>query len=199
MSSIEIVAVVFGFLCVFFTIRENIWCWPTGLVQVFLYIFVFYDAKLYSDVILHIIYVFMQFYGWYFWLHGGRERDEAKVTTMNGNWQVASLLLSIAATLALGHFMATRTDASFPYADAFTTAFSLAAQWLMSRKKLESWFFWIAVDVVAIWVYYSKALHLTAGLYTAFLVMAIIGLLSWKKSWTADQIENDAELPEPAV
>ncbi|MEW6709672.1 MAG: nicotinamide riboside transporter PnuC [Candidatus Riflebacteria bacterium] len=197
MSPIEIVAVIFGFLCVFFTIRENIWCWPTGLVQVFLYIFVFYDAKLYSDVILHIIYVFMQFYGWYFWLHGGRERDEAKVTTMSGNWQVASILLSIAATLALGHFMATRTDASFPYADAFTTAFSLAAQWLMSRKKLESWFFWIAVDVVAIWVYYSKALHLTAGLYTAFLIMAVIGLLSWKKSWSEDQYETP--IPEPAA
>lgn len=185
MSTIEIVAVIFGFLCVFLTIRESIWCWPTGLVQVFLYIFIFYDAKLYSDFLLHIIYVAMQFYGWYFWLHGGNKSQEAKVTKLSPAWLSGSILISALSTGALGYVMATATDASFPYADAFTTIFSLAAQWLMSRKKLESWYFWIAVDCVAINIYYAKALHLTAGLYTAFLIMAFIGLASWKRSMEA--------------
>lgn len=191
MSNLEVVAVICGFLCVFFTIRENIWCWPTGLVQVSLYIFIFYDAKLYSDVLLHIIYVFMQFYGWYFWLHGGQKHDEARVTVMLPRVRAVTLLLTAAATLALGYVMATGTDASFPYVDAFTTAFSLTAQWLLSRKKLESWYCWIAVDVVAIYIYAVKGLQLTAGLYTAFLIMAMIGLWRWRISLlnAADEVE----------
>lgn len=198
MSLIEIVAVIFGFLCVFFTIRENIWCWPTGLIQVSLYIFIFFDAKLYSDVILHIIYVFMNIYGWYFWLHGGKNRNEAKVTGLSQAWLLLTLALTTATILALGYFMASRTDASFPYGDAFTTAFSLTAQWLMSRKKLESWYFWIAVDCVAIYIYAVKGLYLTAGLYTAFFFMAIAGLLRWLKSQNAAEVEVEIEL-EPAL
>lgn len=182
MTTIEVTAVIFGFLCVFLTIKENIWCWPTGLIQVFLYIFIFYDAKLYSDVILHIIYVALQFYGWYFWLHGGQERKEASVSELSRSWLTLSLAISVLATLLLGYLMANRTDASFPYPDAFTTVFSLTAQWLLSRKKVESWYFWIAVDCVAIGVYYAKGLHLTSGLYTLFLGMAIAGLFRWKQS-----------------
>ena len=194
MTPIEITAVIFGFLCVYFTIKENIWCWPTGLVQVFLYIFIFFEAKLYSDVILHIIYVGMQFYGWYFWLHGGKMRKEAVVSQLPRTQLVGSLIVSVAATVLLGYFMASRTDASLPYADAFTTVFSLVAQWLLSRKILESWYFWIAVDCVAIGVYYAKDLHLTAGLYTAFLFMAIAGLLRWKRSF--DLLQNDLAIVE---
>ena len=114
MSTIELIAVICGFLCVFFTIRENIWCWPTGLVQVSLYVFVFFEAKLYSDVILHIIYIFMNIYGWYFWLYGGRQKNEAKVTTLAENWLAGTVTGSIAAMLLLGYFMTSRTDASFP-------------------------------------------------------------------------------------
>ncbi|MBU1108758.1 MAG: nicotinamide riboside transporter PnuC [Candidatus Riflebacteria bacterium] len=194
MTPIEVTAVIFGFLCVYFTIKENIWCWPTGLVQVFLYIFIFFDAKLYSDVILHIIYVAMQFYGWYFWLHGGKMRKEAVVTQLPRPWLIGTVMISVAATVLLGYFMANRTDASLPYADAFTTVFSLVAQWLLSRKILESWHFWIAVDCVAIGVYYAKDLHLTAGLYVAFLIMAIAGLLRWKKS--ANLLQNDLPIVE---
>ncbi len=196
MTQIELIAVISGFLCVYLTIKENIWCWPTGLLQVFLYIFVFYDARLYSDVLLHIIYVFMNIYGWYFWLHGGNKRQEARVSQLSPEWLTGSLIISAVATMLLGYLMASRTDASFPYGDAFTTAFSLTAQWLMSRKKLESWYFWVAVDLVAIGIYAAKALHLTAGLYTAFLFMAIVGFFKWKKSLQATQadfVETDLE------
>ena len=78
--------------------------------------------------------------------------------------------------------MATYTDASVPYGDAFTTVASLIAQWLMARKRVESWFFWISVDVVAIGIYWYKDLFLTSGLYAAFLVLAIVGLFAWRKS-----------------
>jgi len=200
MSPIEVVAVIAGFLCVYFTIKENIWCWPTGLLQVTLYIFVFYQAKLYSDVILHIVYVAMNIYGWYYWLHGGNLRKEARITRLSTTWFVACLVGSAAGTLLLGWFMSTRTDAALPYADAFTTVFSLTAQWLLSRKKLENWHFWIAVDVVAIGVYFTKDLYLTGVLYIAFLIMAAFGLLRWRRSFKASAGE-EAEMPdlEPAL
>lgn len=199
MTQIEIVAVIFGFLCVFLTIRENIWCWPTGLVQVFLYIFIFYDARLYSDVILHIIYVGMQFYGWYFWMYGGKERKEAQVSSLSLPSLSGLIILAATATIMLGYLMASRTDASFPYGDAFTTVFSLVAQWLLSRKNIESWYFWIAVDCIAIGIYAAKGLQLTAGLYTAFLFMAIFGLFKWKKSLQLTQNELVSDDLEPAL
>ena len=74
MSPVEIVATIFGLLCVYFTVKQNIWCWPTGLVQVVLYTYIFFGAKLYSDSILQVIYIPMQIYGWYFWLHGGKDK-----------------------------------------------------------------------------------------------------------------------------
>lgn len=198
MTPIEIIAVIAGFLCVYFTIKENILCWPTGLLQVSLYIFIFYDAKLYSDVILHIIYVAMNVYGWYYWLHGGNMRKEARVKEISRAWLTGSVIGSVLATVLLGWLMATRTDASFPYPDAFTTIFSLVAQWLMSLKRLESWYFWIAVDVVAIGVYYAKGLYLTTGLYSLFLIMAVVGLLKWRRSLLSMPDVLAAEL-EPAA
>ncbi|HOE47670.1 MAG TPA: nicotinamide riboside transporter PnuC [Polyangiaceae bacterium] len=197
MSVLELVAVICGFLCVLLTIRENIWCWPAGLVQVTLYVFIFFEAKLYSDVLLHIIYISMNLYGWYFWLHGGRERQKAKVTGLGLPLFVASAALSAAGTLALGYMMESRTDASYPYADAFTTAFSLMAQWLMSRKKYESWDFWISVDVVAIYIYGAKGLYATALLYVAFLVMAVLGRRKWYHSMRqSEEIRRVESRPE---
>lgn len=182
MTAIEFVAALSGFICVYLTVKENLWCWPVGLLQVFLYIFIFYDARLYSDVILQIIYVFLQFYGWYYWLHGGCNNQEAMVTILSRAWLTAAIIIVASGTGMLGYLMASRTDASFPYADAFITACSLTAQWLLSRRKLESWYLWIAVDIVAIYVYAAKNLHLTAVLYALFLIMAFAGVSRWKQS-----------------
>ncbi len=182
MAAIEIIAVIFGLLCVILTVRQNIWCWPTGLVQVTLYIFIFYHVKLYSDLILHVIYVFMQIYGWYHWLHGGEERSKLRVSRLVLSYLAGWIVLCVIGTFLWGWLMKTFTDAAVPFADAFTTVASLIAQWLMARKKLESWWFWISVDVVAIGVYFYKDLFFTTGLYALFLILATFGFFSWQKS-----------------
>jgi nicotinamide mononucleotide transporter len=182
MTTIEILAVFFGFVCVWLTLRQNIWCWPTGLVQVVLFIYIFHEVKLYSDLILHVIYVGMQLYGWYFWLHGGRDSGVARVSRLARASRQLWLLSVLAGSLLWGYLMARYTDASLPYGDAFTTVASLAAQWLLARKKLESWLLWISVDVVAIGIYWSKGLLLTSGLYMAFLLLAILGFFAWRRS-----------------
>lgn len=190
---IEISATLFGFTCVALTVRQNIWCWPAGLVQVVLYLFVFYQAKLYSDLILHVIYVGMQFYGWYFWLHGGKDRMEAPVRRIFA--AKAWIWFTIVGTLTWGYGMTTFTDASVPYWDAFTTVASLVATYLMAKKVLESWLWWIAVDVVAIGVYFYKGLYPTTVLYITFLVMATMGYFSWRKSLKGQNDENRTRIP----
>lgn len=182
MTPVEATAVIFGLLCVWLTVRQNIWCWPTGLVQVVLYIFIFYQVKLYSDLILHVIYVGMQIYGWYHWLHGGRDRGTLPVSTLRWRGRIGWVTAAAFGTGAWGLLMARFTDAAVPYGDAFTTAASLIAQWLMARKRLESWLFWIAVDVIAVGIYWYKELYLTSGLYAVFLGLAIMGLFAWRKS-----------------
>jgi nicotinamide mononucleotide transporter len=187
---IEATAVIFGLLCVWLTIRQNIWCWPTGLIQVLLYIVIFYKALLYSDMLLHIIYVAMQVYGWHHWLYGGKGKKELKVSTLPIPLLTIWIGIAVLGTFMWGFLMSRYTNAAVPYADAFTTVASLIAQWLMARKRLESWWFWIAVDIVAIGVYSYKSLYLTMGLYAVFLVLATMGYFRWKAT-IADKKEGE--------
>lgn len=146
-----------------------------------LYIFIFYEVKLYSDMLLHVVYVVMQFYGWYYWLYGSKRKDSIPVTRNRLSHNLLLVCLIATLTVSWGYLMARATNAALPYPDAFTTVASLFAQWLLARKKLESWLIWIAVDIVAIGVYTAKDLYLTAGLYAVFLCMASAGYLAWKK------------------
>jgi nicotinamide mononucleotide transporter len=198
MSWIEAIAVIFGLLCVGLTIRQNIWCWPTGLVQVLLYIVIFYQVKLYSDLLLHVVYVGLQLYGWHHWRTGGQPQNQSQaqqpsrpdvtklaVTQLGDRPLAGWIFVTLVATALWGWGMGSLTDATLPYWDAFTTVASLSAQWLMTRKRLESWLFWIAVDVVAIAIYFHKSLWLTSGLYGVFLVMAIAGYRAWRHACSA--------------
>ena len=187
---IEASATAFGILCVWFYIRQNIWCWPTGLVQVILFMIIFYEVKLYSDLILHFVYIILQIYGWYYWLHGGRPGAQVPVSRLSPKSIALWISVAVIGSAALGFAMSSYTDASVPYPDAFTTATSLVAQWLIARKKLESWLFWITVDVAAIAIYLYKALYFTAGLYFVFLILAIAGYLAWRQSFQLKINEN---------
>lgn len=183
-TTLEIFGAFFGFMAVYFTIKQNIWCWYFGLLQVILYCFIFYTAKLYSDMILHVVYVFLQVFGWYNWKYGGSNHSTLRITLIKNEmfWIGSTILLSF----CLGYIMQTKTDASFPYEDAFITIASLVAQYLMIKKVLHSWMFWIVVDVVAIGVYWYKGLYFTTGLYVLFLIMAVIGYLEWRKVYNEE-------------
>lgn len=182
-SVVEWIAVAFGIACVVLTVRQNIWCWPAGLVQVSLYVYIFYEARLYSDVGLHVVYVVLCVYGWWYWLRGGRDDAPPEVKRLKRPHAAAWLGVCALGTVGLGATMDRLTDADLPYWDAATTVGSLIAQYLMARKVLESWLFWIGVDVVAIGVYAVKGLYPTAGLYLVFLVLATIGFVAWRSAW----------------
>lgn len=184
MSWLELAAALVGLVSVGLTVRQSIWCWPTGLMMVSLYIFVFYDAKLYSDMLLQVAYIFMQLYGWYYWLRG-QNSQPATITTMSFRarwvWSAGAAL----GTGMLGYVMDQHTDAAVPYWDATTTVLSVVAQWLLGRKVLENWVLWIIVDVFSIGIYLHRDLYLTAGLYVVFLGMAVSGMLAWTGAYRA--------------
>src|SRR3954470_97427 len=158
-SPLEITAVVFGLLSVIFTIRQSIWCWPTGLVNVILYVLIFKEAHLYSDVVLQVIYVPLQLYGWYHWLRGNRNGPNLPITRLSlpaiGIWTaIAVNLIAID-----GYIMHRYFNAALPWWDAAIAVLSLIAQYLLARKVLDNWMIWIAVDILALGVYTAKGLY----------------------------------------
>jgi nicotinamide mononucleotide transporter len=185
----EVLAVVFGIVSVYLSTREHIWSWPTALVNVALYFVVFYETKLYADMGLQVVYFGLSLYGWYEWLYGGENRTELHVSRTSFRLGVRLLLIGIATAAVLGTILARFTDAALPYVDSATTSTSLVAQWMMTRKIVENWAVWMAVDVVYVGMFIFKHLYLTAGLYSVFFVLAAMGYVQWKRTHEARALE----------
>lgn len=188
MSPLELVAAVVGALSVYLSVRQNIWSWPTAIVNVVLYTLVFYDAKLYADMGLQVIYAALSIYGWYEWLHGGENRTELHVSRTGPRLGVILSLIGLIGAGVLGVFLRGATDAALPFMDSFLSSTSLVAQWMMTKKKLENWLVWIAVDVLYVGMFIFKQLYLTAGLYAVFLVLAVRGYIDWRRSMATQQL-----------
>jgi nicotinamide mononucleotide transporter len=182
LSPFEIAGALFGAIAVWLTARENVWCWPVGLLNVGLYVVVFHDARLYADMGLQVVYAVLCVYGWYAWLHGGKDHGALSVSRTPGRWRGPLLLAGSAGAVLVGHLLQRHTDAALPYWDSSTTAFSLVAQWMQTRKWLENWLVWIVVDVVYVGIYLYKDLLATAALYAVFLALALIGYREWRRS-----------------
>ena len=179
---LEQTAVVFGIVSVWLSVKENIWSWPTAIVNVGLYTIVFWNAKLYADMGLQVVYVVLSCYGWWEWLYGGADRTALHVSRVSAREAGILLVLGVAFAAALGTFLHRSTDAALPWMDASLTSASLVAQWLMTRKRLENWALWIAADAVYVGMFVFKGLRLTAVLYAIFLVLAVLGHVEWRRS-----------------
>jgi nicotinamide mononucleotide transporter len=182
MSAIEWAAAIIVFISVVLSARQNIWSWPTAIVGVGIYVFVFWNAKLYADMGLQFVFIILSIFGWYEWLHGGEQRTELRVSRAPLRVHLIGTTITILFAAILGTLLHRYTDAALPYADSTLTAFSLLAQWQMARKYLENWLIWIAVDVFYIAMYSYKHLYVTAVLYAAFIVVCSLGYVQWKRS-----------------
>ena len=183
MDPFEIAGFVTGVAGVVLMIRQHLWAWPVGLVQVVIYAWVFYRARLYPGALLQVTFFVLLAYGWWSWWRGvrtGTTKAELPVTRLDRTARALALFGGAELTLAVGAFISHRTDAAVPYWDAFLFAFSLIAQALQTRKKIETWPLWVVVNAVAIGVYLSQALWLTAALYAVFLVLAGVGWRVWR-------------------
>lgn len=184
-SCLEAVAVIFGIISVYLGTRENIWSWPTALVNVALFFALFLESGLYSDTGLQIVYFVLSLYGWYEWLYGGAGRTAITVTrTSQRTWTVLAGI-GVVVWALLGTITSRLPGTALPYVDAATTTVSLLAQWMMTRKLIENWLIWIAVDVVYVGMFIYKGLYLTAFNYGIYLVLAVMGYFAWKRSLAA--------------
>jgi len=181
-SFFELSAAIITLISIWLTARENIWCWPTGVVSVVMYFFIFWKARLYANAWLQAFYLILIAYGWYEWLHGGKHHDELQVSrTPMWGW-VLTVTIGIAASAAVGWGMTRYTDNAMPYSDAATTAFSVAAEAMTTRKWIENWIVWIAVDGLTTWILLVQKLYPSALLYASFVALAVFGWIEWKKS-----------------
>jgi len=179
---IEIVAVLLGIANIVLIIRRSVWNFPVAIVMVALYFVIFRDAKLYSDAGLQIFFAAINLYGWWSWNRNKDDSGVISVRRLPATGYALWITGSILAIWAWGAIMHAETDASYPYWDASVAMLSIVGQILMTRRFVENWHYWIIVNIISIPLYIVKDLHLTAGLYGIFLVLAIAGLVEWRKA-----------------
>jgi len=194
LSLVELIGTVFGLACVYLTAKEKVLCWPVGIVNIIFFFFLFYQSQFYSDMYLQIYFLVMSIYGWWMWTHPAKnnkdKKNELKVTDLSKKNLIIILSLS-AATIIINGFLMTKIHivlpeyfpepAAYPFGDAFTSVLSIVATVLLARKKRESWLMWIAVDSVAIVLYFRRGIILTAILYIIFGIIATFGYINWTK------------------
>jgi nicotinamide mononucleotide transporter len=181
-SCLELFGVILGIVTVYLSTIENIWSWPTALLNAGAFAVVFLRSGLYSDAGLQVIYLILSIYGWYEWLYGGKGHTELHVTsTPLRQWPIL-IAIGVAGWIGLATLTSRIPGAALPYADAALTVTSLIAQYGLTRKYIENWLLWIVADVFYIGMFISKGLRLTAINYAIYLVLAIMGYASWRKS-----------------
>jgi nicotinamide mononucleotide transporter len=180
-SWLEVVAVVFGILSVWFARKENIWVYPTGIINVLIYVYLCYFAGLYADMGINAFYFVMSVFGWYNWSRRDRNLHHVLISSLSiKGWSFFILLTAVA--FGIIYYVLTEfTDSTVPVFDSFTTALFIAGMWLMALNKIENWLFWILGDLLVIPLFAMKGLVFTSVQYIVFLVLAILGYIEWRK------------------
>jgi nicotinamide mononucleotide transporter len=179
---IEYAAVITGIVTVWLSTRQRIAAWPVALANSALYFIVFQRDGLYANMGLQVVYFGLSCYGWYEWKFGGAGRTELPVTRTPARLVPLLLGLGILGTVALGFLLADPSKPVVTWIDAGTTSTSLVAQWMLTRKLLENWLIWVALDVIYVGLFLSTGLWPTAGLYAVFFVLAAMGYVEWKRT-----------------
>lgn len=185
MTSWEMLAVVLSVTYLLLAIMQNIWCWIAAFISTLIYSILFFDASLLMDSALNIFYLIMAIYGWYSWKYGNSKNkgDDLSISSYGflRNLQIIIVLLIISSIL--GYIMANYTKADFAYLDTFTTVFAVFATYMLTKKVLENWLYWVIIDSVSIYIYINKGFYLTAILFVVYTVLAIFAFKQWKEEY----------------
>ncbi|WP_421977896.1 nicotinamide riboside transporter PnuC [Roseivirga seohaensis] len=186
----ELSGLIFGILAVLFLIKESVWTWPAGVAYVLVSFFVFWEARLYGDFILHIFFLVLNIYGWYYWTKG-KKGDQPDVLISHTSAKRGIFLIAITFVgiflfaqflINIPNYFEGMEPAALPYWDSTTSILSVTGMWLTARKKIDNWYYWFAVDVLATCIYFYKELYFYSFLYFLYIGMAIAGYLAWKKT-----------------
>ena len=176
--AIEITAVLTGLAYLVLLMQQRIACWPFGIVSSLLSIYLFITAKLYSEAILYSYYVVMGFYGWYYWHRRGAQGFPLQQWPLRKH--IVALVIGVAASLGLGWFFSTKTDANNAFADASNAIFSFIATYLETQKVVAGWIYWIVINVFSTWLYYQRDLKIYAALMVVYTVLSVVGFVRWR-------------------
>ena len=186
-DKLELAGLVFGLLAVWFLIKQNILTWPAGIIYIIISFVIFWRIQLYGDFILHIFFLVLNVYGWYYWTKGNNDQ-EPQVSSFSLKTNLIIAFGTGIGILVFGYFLQNLhqifeglAPASVPYWDATTSILSVTGMWLTTRKKIENWYYWLAVDVIASVIYIYKGIYFYSFLYGVYILMAVWGYLEWRK------------------
>ena len=177
-SLIETIAVLFSIIYVILAAKENVWCWAAAVISVSIYIYICYQAHLYAETGLQVFYFIMAIYGYISW---SNNNSSLKVNELAITNHILIMIFGSLLTFLLGFYLSIYTEAKLPIVDSFTTVFSVISTYMVVKKILSNWLYFIIIDTVSIYLYFSRDLHMTALLFSVYTVIAIIGYWKWSK------------------
>lgn len=194
---LEIIGVIFGFLSVWYARKGNIWVYPTGIISTMLFVYLLWHYVLWGDMLINVYYTIMSIYGWVLWARNAQDNIITISRTTPTDWKTATLLGAFSFLFVIGVYYLKpfiKNDFSLQgvtlgfhnflpteYVDVFTTAIFLVGMWLMAKRKIENWLFWIVGDLISIPLYYIKGMVFTSFQYLLFTIIAIMGYLEWRQ------------------
>ncbi|WP_344787525.1 nicotinamide riboside transporter PnuC [Postechiella marina] len=180
---LELVAVVFGFLSVIFSKKNNILVFPTGMVSTIIFVYLLLKWELLGDMMINAYYFIMSVYGWYVWTRQVDEKHVTPISKLTINDKKVSITIFFASLFFVYviYHAFDKWTGWVAYVDTFTTAIFFVGMWLMARRKIENWIFWIVGDLISVPLYFYKGFTLTSIQYLVFTVIAVLGYLAWKQ------------------
>ncbi len=178
---LEGTAAVCGVASVYFSWKENILVYPTGIVSVLIYVYITWEYGLYADAGVNFYYFLMSVYGWYHWTHTDDSSPQIPITRNSGVEHIISFAIFLSAYVILVLVLMNFTNSDVPYWDSLTTSAAITAMWLMARKKIEHWMFWVICNLTSIPLYIFKGLPFTSFQFFVFTILAIAGWISWRE------------------
>jgi len=190
-NPVELSGTILSFIYLYFSVQRKVLMWFFGIVSSALYVHVYFSENLYADMSLYVYYLIVSLYGWYFWLYGNdsSSSEPVKITTVGKNlfFKLTGAFFIIYGILLFALlFLPDKiglSPSSLPYLDAFTSAASVVATWMLARKMLEQWLLWIFVDIVSLGMYLSKGMNITAFLFLVYALVAVWGYMEWEKEY----------------
>ena len=185
MTSWEMLAVFLSVSYLLLAIKQNLWCWIAAFFSTLIYSILFFDASLLMDSALNIFYLVMAVYGWYSWKYGNikAQMQELNISTYGMAKNIKIIIVLILVSLVLGYIMANYTSSDFAYLDTFTTVFAVFSTYMLTKKVIENWLYWVVIDAVSIYIYIQKGFYLTAVLFAVYTVLAVVAYIKWKNEY----------------
>ena len=195
-SILEITGAIFGLLSVWFAKKDNIWVFPTGLVSTFIYAYLLWQWDLLGDSMINVYYFIMSIYGWYHWTRKKGNQVEFPIATMNNKEKGIAIVLFTGTIffVIVVYFYFNKFTTWYSYVDTFLTGLFFVGMWLMAKRKIENWIFWIIGDIISIPLYFAKGYTFTSLQFLIFTIVAIYGYLEWKKILNNSNIQEVQKL-----